>query len=184
MMAESRLSRFRKRKDDYFREGDQSPLSHEQRHQFDGLAYFEENPALAFELEIDTAGEGVGERLSLATTDGVVKEFIRAGTVHFEADGSPVTLTIFRDVGRGSYYLPFRDGTAGEETYEVGRYLEPHSRPNGRLVVDFNYAYNPYCAYGEGWSCPIPPRENVTKVRIEAGEKEFPGSEHAEPAWS
>jgi uncharacterized protein len=55
----------------------------------------------------------------------------------------------------------------------VGRYLEPQARPDETLEVDFNYAYNPFCAYSEGWSCPIPPEENWLEVSIEAGEKAF-----------
>ena len=85
----------------------------------------------------------------------------------------PVELTVFRDSDRGSLFIPFRDASAGGETYEVGRYLEPQARPDGTLEVDFNYAYNPFCAYGEGWSCPIPPEENRLAVTIAAGEKAF-----------
>ena len=63
--------------------------------------------------------------------------------------------------------------SAGDETYEVGRYLEPQLLPDGRLHVDLNYAYNPFCAYGSGWSCPIPPAENHLSVMIPAGERAF-----------
>ena len=92
------------------------------------------------------------------------------GRIHFEAEGQPVTLTVFQDKTSGKYFLPFRDSTVGEETYAVGRYLDPKVRPDGKLQVDFNMAYNPYCAYNTGWTCPIPPFENITKVRIPAGE--------------
>jgi uncharacterized protein (DUF1684 family) len=76
-------------------------------------------------------------------------------------------------VDRGRFFLPFKDGTTGGETYAGGRYLDPRARPDGSLVVDFNYAYNPYCAYGEGWSCPVPPVENEVTAPIEAGELAF-----------
>jgi uncharacterized protein (DUF1684 family) len=168
-----RLAAFRRRKDDFFAKDPHSPLTPEQQETFTGLDYFPENPALALELPLDTSGEGIGERLRIGTTDGQAKEFERAGRIQFQADGQPVTLTVFREIGRGRYYLPFRDATAGNECYAVGRYLDPRARPDGTLVADFNYAYNPYCAYGDGWSCPIPPRENVVSVRIEAGEKAF-----------
>jgi len=85
----------------------------------------------------------------------------------------PVELTVLRDSDRGSLFIPFRDASAGGETYEVGRYLEPQARPDGTLEVDFNYSYNPFCAYGTGWSCPIPPEENRLSVTISAGEKAF-----------
>ena len=172
--TESRLAAFRRRKDDVFATDDHSPLTPDQKAAFTGLEYFPENPALALEVPLDTSGDGIGERLRIGTTDGQAKEFERAGRIHFTADGQPVTMTVFREVGRGRYYLPFRDATAGQETYAVGRYLDPRARPDGTMVVDFNYAYNPYCAYGDGWSCPIPPRENIAAVRIEAGERAFP----------
>jgi uncharacterized protein (DUF1684 family) len=95
------------------------------------------------------------------------------GRVRFEVDGAPVALTDFRDGDRGSYFIPFRDASAGRETYGFGRYLEPQGRPDGTLDIDFNYAYNPFCAYGEGWSCPIPPEENRLSVAIPAGERAF-----------
>jgi uncharacterized protein (DUF1684 family) len=82
-------------------------------------------------------------------------------------------LTVLRDADQGGLFLPFRDASAGTETYEVGRYLEPQARPDGSLDIDFNYAYNPFCAYGEGWSCPIPPEENWLPVTIPAGERSF-----------
>jgi uncharacterized protein (DUF1684 family) len=69
--------------------------------------------------------------------------------------------------------LPVVDGLAGKETYGAGRYLEPTLAGRGKLLVDFNYSYNPYCAYNENWSCPITPFENRLKIPIRAGEKIF-----------
>lgn len=169
----SRLQSFRERKDQHYVADANSPLTHEQRHDFTGLQYFDERPDLAFELPIDSSGDDVGEHIEMQTSNGIVKHFVRAGRVHFEVDGQPVTLSVFKDVERGRYFLPFRDGTSGKETYGAGRYLDPKARPDGTLVVDFNYAYNPYCAYSDGWSCPIPPLENFAKARIEAGERSF-----------
>ena len=171
--TKNKLEAFRARKDEFFKTGADSPLTPEQRERFAALAYFPENPALSLDLPLDGSGEDCGEILTIGTTDGQAKQFERAGRITFEARGEPVTLTVFKEHGRGRYYLPFRDATAGAETYAVGRYLDIRTRPNGDLLVDFNYAYNPYCAYGDGWSCPIPPRENVIKARIEAGEKAF-----------
>src|SRR5688500_18143280 len=135
--TESRLEAFRRRKDEFFATDPHSPLTPEQKEEFSGLAYFPERPELALELPIDTTGESIGERLKIGTTDGQAKEFERAGRISFEVDGQAVTLTVFRKVGRGRYYLPFRDATAGEETYDVGRYLDPRARPDGTLVADF-----------------------------------------------
>ena len=171
--TETRLGTYRARRDHVFAHEHGSPLDHEQRHSFSGLAYFPERPELAFDLPLDVSGHSIGERLELTTSDGAAKPFVRAGRIRFEIDGRPVTVAVFKDLARGRYFLPFRDGTAGQESYEGGRYLDPRERPDGTLHVDFNYAYNPYCAYGAGWSCPIPPTENTTDVRIEAGEQVF-----------
>lgn len=174
MDAGARLAQFRERKDHYFAHGAHSPLDAETRRHFTALRYFPENPALALERRLDESGPGIGERVTLATSTGHASDFLRAGRITFDVEGTPVTLSVFKDLDRGRYFLPFRDATAGHETYAVGRYLDPQARPDGTLVVDFNYAYNPYCAYGEGWTCPIPPAENVAPVRIAAGEQAFP----------
>ena len=171
--TEGRLSGYRQRRDHFFGHHAHSPLTDEQRSRFAGLSYFPEREDLAFMLSLDDSGESVGEDVDILTTDGRLKPFVRAGHVRFEVDGEPVTLTVFRDGDHGSLFIPFRDAGAGRETYGIGRYLEPQGRPDGTLHSDFNYAYNPFCAYGAGWSCPIPPRENHLTVTIAAGERAF-----------
>ena len=171
-----RLAGYRHRRDHFFAAHPHSPLSESQRAEFAGLNYFPERADLALNLPLDESGADVGETVDLPTTDGKSKSFSRAGRVRFEVDGVPVELTVLRDSDRGSLFIPFRDASAGEETYELGRYLEPQARPDGTLEVDFNYAYNPFCAYGEGWSCPMPPEENQLAVTIAAGEKAFSDS--------
>jgi hypothetical protein len=83
------------------------------------------------------------------------------------------TLQVYQDPEGGDFFLPFVDATAPEETYGAGRYLDVEAPRDGKFLIDFNYAYNPYCAYNDKWSCPIPPKENRLKVQIEAGEKNF-----------
>ena len=80
-------------------------------------------------------------------------------------------MTVYRN--EYGLFLPFVDALAGHETYGAGRYLEPEEAAGKRVHVDFNLAYNPYCAYNERWSCPITPAENRLKVAIRAGEKIF-----------
>lgn len=169
----SRLEGFRHHRDHYFDHDEDSPLAEADRTDFAGLSYFPERPELAFELPLETDGAGIGERVDLATSDGDMKPFARAGRISFPVDGTSVTLSVFKDLERGRYFLPFKDGTSGRESYGEGRYLDPRARPDGTLVVDFNYAYNPYCAYGEGWSCPSPPPENEVEAPIAAGERTF-----------
>ncbi|MFM8593344.1 MAG: DUF1684 domain-containing protein [Chloroflexota bacterium] len=170
----SRLESFRKHKDDYYGSNPDSPIEPEDRVNFAGLRYFPEDEALRFELPLDTSGPGIGETLVLDTSSGETKTFKRAGRITCEIGGTPVTLSVLTDASGSGYFLPFTDITNGQETYSRGRFLDPTTRPNGDLVVDFNYAYNPYCAYGEGWSCAIPPAENRLTVAVRAGEMQFP----------
>jgi uncharacterized protein (DUF1684 family) len=108
----------------------------------------------------------------METSVGGNQEFQRAGTIRFEVEGEPAQLTVFQDPG-GELFLPLRDATSGKETYGAGRYLEPEVVDEEALHVDFNYLYNPYCAYNEAYSCPIPPVENWLRAPIRAGEKSF-----------
>lgn len=167
------LDRFREHKNEYFADGENSPLDPEDIEGFEGLAYFDENPELAFELEVAPLAEGVDALVQIEHSDGFTRPFRRAGTITFPVDGEEVTLTLLKESIRGRYFLPFIDATSGNETYGAGRFLDPKQKPDGTLTVDFNYAYNPYCAYSDGWKCPYPPAENHLKVRIAAGEKAF-----------
>jgi uncharacterized protein (DUF1684 family) len=92
--------------------------------------------------------------------------------VRLTIEGEPAQLTIFEDA-RGGLFLPMRDATSGDETYGAGRYLEPDLQGGDRVLVDFNRLYNPYCAYNDQWSCPLPPRENWLRLPVRAGERTF-----------
>jgi uncharacterized protein len=97
----------------------------------------------------------------------------RLGWVKLQVDGSDCQLALFApegDLEPEAAFVPFRDATSGSETYGSGRYLEAELRDD-TVTLDFNLAYNPYCAYGDGWSCPLPPRENWLTVPIRAGEQ-------------
>ncbi len=103
--------------------------------------------------------------------------------MRFEVGGEPTQVTLFASEGSRELFLPFRDATSGTQTYGAGRYLEVEPASlDGTVEVDFNYAYNPYCAYNPQWSCPIPPGENWLAVPIGAGEQSFPGAYEVELA--
>lgn len=163
------LERFRAQKDHFYKIHPQSPLTPEQRASFAGLRYFPENPELRLVVAIEAFDEE--EPIVMQTTTGGAQEYLRYGRLHFSADGQEAALTLYSD--GESYFMPFADALAGEETYSAGRYLEPQPLGEGRFLVDFNLAYNPYCAYNDAWSCPITPRENRLAVAIRAGEKLF-----------
>jgi len=163
------LGVFRAEKDDFFASHPQSPLTRELKQGFTGLNYFDEDLALRLEVKVDEFPEKAP--IQMQTTTGDVQTYERFGRFRVSVDGQEAELTIFR--GPHGFFLPFVDSLAGEETYPAGRYLEPDPLPDGRYLVDFNLAYNPYCAYNEMYSCPITPAENRLKVPIRAGEKLF-----------
>ncbi len=164
------LQHFRAEKDDFLRKHPQSPLPHEVRHDFEGLSYFDVNKELILELDV-TPGDN--SAVTIATSDGQQRTYYRGGIVHLDIDGETVQLTLLTVPDHDGYFLPFRDATSGKATYGAGRYLDLPPAHNGKVVVDFNYAYNPYCAYSDHYSCALPPVENWLQIPIEAGEKNF-----------
>jgi uncharacterized protein len=167
----SKLSEFRMLKDDFFRANPQSPLGGDQQESFSQLNYYPENPNLRFELPLEKIEKP--EQIVMATSTGDEQGYFHVGQIRFTLLGQAVLLQVYISVSGGDYFIPFVDATAPAETYGAGRYVEPEDLGDGRLHVDFNLAYNPYCAYNDRWSCPIPPRANRISVRIEAGEKKY-----------
>ena len=167
----SELTDFRKAKDAFFKTNSQSPLNSQEKATFKGLKYFPENPDLRFDLALEKSPQP--EQVTMPTSTGDEQQYWHAGQVHFTVQGQPAALQVYLPVDGGDYFIPFVDATAPAETYGAGRYLEPEDLGDGRLHLDFNLAYNPYCAYNDRWSCPLPPRQNRLSVRIEAGEKNF-----------
>jgi len=167
------LEQLRQHKDDFFKNHFQSPLSAAQKKNFTGLNYFPENDALAFTLPLERDAEPA--RVEMQTSKGDLRPYLRVGKIHFPVNDQMATLYVYEAAEQpGEYFVPFTDATAPQETYGGGRYLEPERIGADTLLVDFNLAYNPYCAFDpQKWSCPFPPAENRLSVRIEAGEKNF-----------
>lgn len=169
---EKKLLQFRKEKDEHWKNDKESPLTRDQKKTFTGLKYFSPNPKLRFELPLDRSISGVGKKVLIKTTDGDQQVYLKAGKITFKVNKKQIEAIVFEDPEQEQYqyYLLFRDQTTGKETYKNGRMLQIE-KENGKLVADFNYAYNPYSAYNDNWGCPITPKENVLPVRIESGEK-------------
>ena len=163
------LEAFRAQKNEFYASHPQSPLTREQKQGFTGLNYFPEEASLRLEVKVDEFP--VKDSFEMQTSTGDVQHYQKFGRFRFAVDGIEAELTIYQN--QHGYFLPFVDSLAGSETYPAGRYLEPEPLVGGRFLVDFNIAYNPYCAYNEMWSCPITPAENRLKVAIRAGEKLF-----------
>lgn len=174
-----RLQRFRTRRNELMRSHESSPLTDAQRESFVPLEYYEEAPELRFEIEPDTDIDHTP--VELGTTSGTTVEYIPHSRISFEVEGEVVTLTVFREPDRGRLIIPFKDTTSTDETYGAGRTVDPQERPDGKLVVDFNYAYGPYCQYNDNWTCTLPPFSNWLQVPIRAGEMKYPNKESDYP---
>ena len=164
---------FREGKDRYFEGGQESPLTQEQQDRFLGLEHFLENPRLQFVLTVSEFPEDDKEAIQMATGAGETASHRRWGQLKFEVGGTPVVLTVYRGEDADVLFLPFTDATTGDESYADGCYLDLPATGDGHLV-DFNYAYNPYCAYNPPLELPDSPVENRLSVAIDAGEKTFP----------
>ncbi len=171
-MSPEELLEFRQRKDAFFASS-QSPLPANVREHFEALNYFDFDSSFVFLPKLQAAHNF--EHVMMETSSGVRKSFVRAGTLEFVVGGETVQLTAYSNPEQDDLelFIPFKDATSGNQTYGSGRYLDPELSADGTVLLDFNLAYNPYCAYSDGWSCPIPPLENWLNVLILAGEKTF-----------
>ena len=166
---------WRAAKDSLFR-SPASPLLPTQQERFDGLSYFPYDSTLAFAVTLAPTLQR--DTLRMATSTGEPRDYIRFGSFSFPLDGRSHRLAVFQPLNPGAepapdrrLFLPFADATSGAATYSAGRYLDLDPTPDGRYVLDFNYAYSPYCAYNPRYSCPFPPRENRLPAPIRAGER-------------
>jgi len=176
-------ARFRAAKDELFAGHPQSPFDEEARRGFRGLRYYAYDPAFCVEAALESeANEAVG-----AGPAGVALR--RAGRLRFTLAGILLQLAVYWiDVYGGGLFCPFRDATGPAETYGGGRYLFDTVKGSaflrldaaagmgyegGRVLLDFNYAYNPSCAYDPRWACPLAPRENWLAQPIRAGEQKY-----------
>ena len=176
---------WRHQRDLLFRTHSQSPLRKSDLGSFNELPYFDFNPELRFEVEIEKP-EGDELQVNLAQ-DGLL-HLQPLGRVCFRVEGEAVRLMVYWLTGYGGgLFLPFRDLTNGKGSYGGGRYLLDTIKgadlggTEDRLVLDFNYAYNPSCAYDDRWHCPLPPADNWLEFEIRAGEKDFHEGRVVEP---
>jgi uncharacterized protein len=174
------LSRVRRLKDEFFATAPESPMPDDlQGDAFSGLRYYA--PDLAYRVEADLVPFDTPEVVMLGTTQGDIRPQLRFGELRFTLIGQDARLLAFKDANASTaeeLFVPFRDATSGGETYGAGRYVEVEDpgSPDGphKVVVDFNLAYNPWCAYNIAYSCTLPPPENTLALPIMAGELLFP----------
>jgi uncharacterized protein len=180
LFAQDFKAEIEKHREEYkaaFLKSSSSPLKQED---FEYLRFYEPNEK--FKVECTFVATKKGKPFELPTTAGKTKTYVKFGELRFEIDGQKHKLAVYQSLGlrtmpqyRDYLFIPFKDLTNGKESYGGGRYLDLRMNQieGDKIHLDFNKAYNPYCAFSEGYSCPIPPKENHLKVAIEAGEKNF-----------
>jgi len=171
------VERARERKDAFFAQHWQSPIPPQDRPRFKGLEYYPPDPSYRFELELHEHPEK--QVVRMAYTKGNEQDFLRWGEFRFTIGGREQVLQAYKsNPQEEALFVPLRDATSGKETYGTGRYLDLEPDRNrtqeGKWILDFNQAYNPWCVYSEAYTCPFVPMENRLEVPIQAGEKNCP----------
>ncbi len=168
------LEAWKKGKDEFFATSHESPFHHQER-EFSGLKYF--TPDSKYRMTLKLHRYEQPEIVTMATSTGTQQRFHKVGYFEFEADGKKARLQAYKSAERegadNGLFVPFKDGTSGRESYGAAKYLDLETTPDDNYTVDFNYAYNPYCAYSEDYVCPLPPKENWLSIAIRAGEQKY-----------
>ena len=166
------LTAARDDKDQQFRESGDSPVPPDKRDAVLPLRYFPVDPSYSVSASLKLSGER--PVFEMPTSTGTLRRMQLVGTLEFTLRGQTHSLGAFVADGTQTItdlFVPFADTTTGMETYSAGRYLDLHPTPTGFYTIDFNRAYNPYCAYSLAYECPFPPPSNRLKVAVEAGER-------------
>ena len=153
-----------------------SPFNMDSTIKFTALNYYA--PDLKYKVTADIMPISPKKVIVLPTSDGIEKKYLEYAYAEFKLEGKENKLLILEvmDTGpyKGTLFLAFADETSADETYGAGRYIDLKKVPGATtLTIDFNKAYNPYCAYSDGFSCPFAPKENVLAVKVRAGEKSY-----------
>ncbi|WP_299452828.1 DUF1684 domain-containing protein [uncultured Microscilla sp.] len=174
------IKRERKSKDKEMKKGEQSPLSKVDRRKFKRLKYYKVDITYRVLAKIKLTPDT--DFFDMMTSNGKKQKYRQYGILHFELQGKKLTLPVYQSqrlmrLPQYKKYLftPFTDLTNGQHTYSAGRYLDLRipTQNTSSFIIDFNKAYNPYCAYNSSYSCPIPPPVNHLNIAIKAGEKKF-----------
>jgi uncharacterized protein len=168
------LAAFRANKDRQFQE-EKDPVPASRKATLLPLRYFPPDESYVIPAQLKLADER--PTVTMPTSTGTLRQYRRVGVLEFTLQNQQMTLGAFVEEGQPvvDLFVPFADTTTGQETYPAGRYLDLHPKATGVYTIDFNRAYNPYCAYNESYECPFPPASNRLKIAIRAGEKK-PGA--------
>jgi hypothetical protein len=173
------LKEYREKKDKMFKTSIESPLDKKEKKEFKELFYYE--PNLTFKVEAQIERFLLKEMIKINTSTNVPRTYLKYAKVKFNIREQSYEMVLLKPVkgldamvsGSQLLFLPFTDETSGRETYGAGRYLDFEEPKGDKIILDFNYAYNPYCAYNSVYDCPIPPAENNLPIAVLAGEKNY-----------
>ena len=176
--ANNNLSDYQKNVNNFFKDASVSPLQSKDLKNFKGLDFFESDSTYIVSARIQKTPESLPFKMK--TSSNTPADFRMYGKLIFNLKNQDLELFVYENLeyidveGYENYlFLPFSDQTNGFETYGGGRYIDIYLNENDFTIIDFNKAYNPQCVYNENYSCPIVPRENNLKIRVEAGVKNF-----------
>ena len=167
---------WRKGRDQFLKTHQRSPLTPAEKKSFNGLKYYPFDSRYVFSSQIERYILHINNPKYYATfltNKGTNKRYIRYGKFPFNLNEKDYSIEIYKSILSDMLFIPFKDITNGKETYEGGRYIDAEILPGYRMVLDFNMAYYPSCAYNEKFICVLPPKENMLEIEIKAGEKNF-----------
>ncbi|MBM4307510.1 MAG: DUF1684 domain-containing protein [Deltaproteobacteria bacterium] len=165
---------WRKERDKFFKTHERSPLTAKQKKVFAGLEYYPFDLRYIFSGLIERYHFYINDPkyyVILSTNKGTQKRYIRYGKFHFRFNSKEYAIEIYKSILSDFLLIPFKDETNRKETYEGGRYIDAEILANYKMVLDFNMAYHPPCAYNSQLVCALPPRENILEISIPVGEK-------------
>jgi uncharacterized protein (DUF1684 family) len=160
----------RAKKKGYLKQNSESPFVKSGK-EMGELSYF----PIDSKYKVTTKVERIEKRqlVMVANSDGSAARYLKYAWLHFKIDDEELKLVVLKQQFGIGYFLGFTDVTSGEDSYGGGRYLDISEIKGDRVTLDFNLAYNPYCAYSAEFQCPLPPKENDLGVAIESGEKDY-----------
>ena len=169
-----KIEKERERQFKFIRFNVESPLTEEQKRGFTKLTFYEIDPSYKVKARlIPIENKKVRE---IPLTDGSKQRYIEHSFAEFELGGRTNKLLLLQAMSESdkrNFFLAFADATSAGKTYGGGRYLNVRQDGKTSITLDFNLAYNPYCAYNPDYACPIPPKENLLDIALEAGEKNY-----------
>ncbi|HVO73066.1 MAG TPA: DUF1684 domain-containing protein [Ignavibacteriaceae bacterium] len=171
-----KVEKYRAEKDEYMKNDPGSPFNYKGKVHFKPLKYYDPDPSFVFKSRLYQYEKK--DTIKILGTKGEERKIVKFGFVKFNFDKKDYKLNVYKGVSRDGedyYSIWFTDKTSGKQTYGVGRYLDFDLNPDSSYIytIDFNLAYNPYCAYSPEYSCAVPSKEDHINLAVEAGEKNF-----------